>query len=145
MQVHSFIDSFIHAVTCFEVRAKVFTITQLAFQTIVVYIDVAMTSDAALHSKLSHKLHTTLVYVAYYIKIFLLTTSLRTVNITSLTRCESLDIYSTVGLFVVVAITCSVAFLTNNSCIIIIINVGFYVYVLSLPNIVTNVRLSCLK
>ena len=56
---------------------------------------------------------------------------------------------STVGLFVVVvavAITCSVAFLTNYSCIIIIIiNVGFYVYVLSLPNIVTNVRLSCLK
>ena len=54
---------------------------------------------------------------------------------------------STVGLFVAVAITCSVAFLTNYSCIIIIIiiNVGFYVSVLSLPNIVTNVRLSCLK
>ena len=46
---------------------------------------------------------------------------------------------STVGLFVAVAITCSVAFLTNYSCIIIIINVGFYVHVLSLPNIVTNV------
>jgi len=54
---------------------------------------------------------------------------------------------STVGLLVfVVAIICSVAFLTNYSCIIIIIiNVGFHVYVLSLPNIVTNVRLSCLK